>query len=135
MSSKTRTIARQKEEHVNGERRVAKAVHQEIYQGPLPLAEDFAKYESVCPGAADRIIAMAERQSQHRQSIEKSVVNAGNRNSVLGIISATFIAISVLIGGVYCVLQGHDTAGTAIVTIDLVGLCGVFIYGTNMKNK
>lgn len=30
------------------------------HQGPLPMASEFAAYEHVLPGAADRIIAMAE---------------------------------------------------------------------------
>ncbi len=30
------------------------------YSGPIPPASEFAKYEHVLPGSADRIIAMAE---------------------------------------------------------------------------
>lgn len=32
------------------------------YSGPLPKPEDLAKYEQVIPGAAERIIKMAERE-------------------------------------------------------------------------
>lgn len=103
--------------------------------GPLPPAEAFEKYEAVCPGAANRIIRMAEKQAEHRQEIEKLVVSSGVRNSHMGIISAFVLALVILICGVFCILQGHDWAGTVIVGIDIVGLCGVFVYGTKMRNQ
>lgn len=113
-------------------------IHGEIstsYSGPLPQAEEFRKYEEVCPGAADRIISMAEKQALHRQSIEKSIVKANNKNSFAGIVCATVISLSVLFGGVYCIIAGHDWAGGTLVTLDIVSLCAVFIYGTNLQNK
>ena len=33
----------------------------EYHSGPLPRASEFAEYEEVLPGAADRILCMAER--------------------------------------------------------------------------
>ena len=36
------------------------------YSAPLPKPEDFAKYESVQQGAANRILTMAEKQQEHR---------------------------------------------------------------------
>ena len=44
------------------------------YSGPLPKPDDFAKYEAVQQGAADRILAMAEKQQAHRISCEKMIV-------------------------------------------------------------
>ena len=34
---------------------------------PLPPPEEFAKYEEILTGAADRILSIAERQAGHRQ--------------------------------------------------------------------
>ena len=42
----------------------------EQYSGPLPKAEDLAKYEALLPGAADRIFVMAEKQLSHRHDLE-----------------------------------------------------------------
>ena len=134
MGTENKQVTARKQEVQNG-LHTKTEVTASAYCGPLPPAEAFEKYEAFCPGAADRIIAMAERQAAHRQEIEKTVVNSGSLNSKLGIVSALFVAIAVLIGGVICILKGHDWAGGSIVAIDIVGLCGVFVYGTNMRNQ
>lgn len=35
-----------------------------MHQGPLPLASEFAAYNKVLPGSADRILKMAEREQK-----------------------------------------------------------------------
>jgi uncharacterized membrane protein len=47
------------------------------FSGPLPPPEILAKFNEVVPGAADRLIAMAERQSAHREALETAVVQGG----------------------------------------------------------
>ena len=39
--------------------------------GPLPPPEMLAQYEEILPGAAERILSMAERQAEHRQKMER----------------------------------------------------------------
>jgi len=39
--------------------------------GPLPTPEAFQAYETVLPGAADRILGLAEFQIRHRASMQK----------------------------------------------------------------
>jgi uncharacterized membrane protein len=127
--------------------RVAKTetqlVRQEVaatyHRGPLPDPVDFSEYEKICPGAADRIIKMAENQSAHRQKIEQSIVSIQNRNSLIGIIFAFIIGMTVISGGIYIVINGQTTgkviAGTLFSGAGLAGLVGAFIYGTSFKNK
>ena len=40
------------------------------YAGPLPLPRIAEEYERILPGAAERIVSMAERQAAHRQTME-----------------------------------------------------------------
>jgi uncharacterized membrane protein len=61
------------------------------YSGPLPQAEQLQKYEEVLPGAADRIIRMAEEQSAHRQEIERQIVASASRDSIAGVMSDSFL--------------------------------------------
>lgn len=37
--------------------------------GPLPPASEFGKYEQILKGAAERILAMAEKEQQHRHTL------------------------------------------------------------------
>ena len=96
-----------------------------VYRGPLPPAAQLKGYEDVLPGAANRIITMAEKQ----------VVAARTRDSLLGIIGAVILSVLILVGGVICILANHDTAGGFIITSVLVALCTVFIKGTSLKNQ
>lgn len=42
------------------------------FSGPLPPARELQAYEQVVPGAADRIVKMAEDEALHRRAQEKS---------------------------------------------------------------
>jgi uncharacterized membrane protein len=41
------------------------------YQGVLPPAQQFQEYDDALPGAAERILRMAERQQEHRMRMEE----------------------------------------------------------------
>ncbi len=41
------------------------------YSWPIPHPAQMEKYELICPWSADRILTMAEKQSDHRMSLEK----------------------------------------------------------------
>ena len=38
-----------------------------------------------------------------------------------------------VVGGVACVLCGHDSAGATIATVAVVGLATTFVYGTKVR--
>ncbi|MBW2608107.1 MAG: DUF2335 domain-containing protein [Deltaproteobacteria bacterium] len=48
----------------------------QTFSWPLPPPEILAKYNSVLPDAAERIISMAENQATHRQRIESKVIES-----------------------------------------------------------
>jgi uncharacterized membrane protein len=100
---------------------------------PLPHPSEFESYEAILPGAAERILAMAENQSNHRQTLEKKAIYIESRNSLLGIIAALAIGITGLLIAGFCIYNGHDTAGAALGGTTLVSLVGVFIYGTRQR--
>ena len=47
---------------------------QHQYSGPIPPPDALKGYEDVCPGSADRILAMAEREAVHRHKYETEVL-------------------------------------------------------------
>ena len=100
------------------------------YSGPLPHPKHLEKYEDVCPGAADRIIAMAEGQAKHRQNMEHFVIKANGRNSTLGVIIGGIVAVLAIGCGTHIIESGYITMFGSLST-----LVGVFIYGKRANRK
>ncbi|MBF0564571.1 MAG: DUF2335 domain-containing protein [Nitrospirae bacterium] len=103
------------------------------YRGPLPPASEFAKYEAAHPGTADRILAMAEEQGRHRREIEKRIVNIEGRNSLLGLIFAFLIALSIIAGSIFLIFNNKEISGLSLGVTGVASLVGVFIYGSRQK--
>lgn len=116
------------------ENRLEVMQQQQIHQGPLPMAIEFAEYDRILPGSAERILKMAENQAAHRQSLEASVVKTQNRNSTIGLFSAFVLClITILLGG-YGAYNGGGWQSAIFGTSGIGALAGVFIYGTK-RNK
>ncbi len=107
----------------------------ETFEGPLPHPAILQAYEQLMPGAAERLLKMAESQSQHRREIERIVVSAGARDSLLGSIFAFLIAISAFVWAGYALVRGESSAAVATVIATIGGLVGVFAYGKHVTMK
>src|SRR3989338_3375865 len=68
------------EQNKNSEARGMLVQHQE-FSGPLPPPEVLRQFDQVVPGAAERIIKMAEQQFAHRTELEKKVIDSDIRQS------------------------------------------------------
>ena len=99
-------------------------------EGPIPSPLEMAKYEEIIPGAAERILAMAERQAKHRQNLESTVVKRSVQDQRLGIIFAFAITITTLAVAALCVSWGHEIVGAIIGTSGVGSIITAFIYGT-----
>lgn len=105
------------------------------FSGPLPPPEVLKKFNEVVPGAAERIIKMAEGQFVHRVELEKKVINSDIDNSRLGLIFGFIIAIVGLIISFGLVVLGHQIVGTIFGGTTLLSLVSVFVYGTTSRKK
>lgn len=103
------------------------------YFGPIPPPADLERYEQVLPGAAERILSMAETQSAHRQRLEAKMVDGDNRRAWAGVIIGGLLAGGCIAGGIWLVSIGFAAAGSAIATTTVATLAGVFVYGTRTK--
>jgi uncharacterized membrane protein len=103
------------------------AMEQKMYSGPLPPAEEIEAYERVCPGAADRIIAMTEKSLDHRIANEKIIVSEetkqSGRGQILGFALAVFFGSIALILG----MEGHELLAGIIAGSDIVSLAVIFV--------
>ncbi|MDM0534830.1 DUF2335 domain-containing protein [Clostridium perfringens] len=114
---------------VKMKRKIVKA----SFSGPLPHPGILRGYDEVCPGAADRIIKMAEDQMHHRQNMEKNFLHSNSRNSLLGIVFAFILGIVIIIGGIYCVAIGKQVSGLIFGGAGLSTIIIAFIRGTRMS--
>ena len=111
----------------------AVSIENSLWSGPVPPPEVLEKYDNVVPGAANRILEMAEKQAAHRIHLEKTVVHEDSKRSYLGLIAGFILSATIIIGGIYLIAVGHDWAGVTLVGSNLVGLAGIFIYGNHSR--
>jgi len=81
------------------------------FSGPLPHPSILAKYETIQKGSADRIIKMAEQQSEHRRDLERNIVGATIRYEYLGIWFAGILTIIFMGAGFYLILRDKTAIG------------------------
>lgn len=107
----------------------------EIHSGPIPSASELAKYENILPGAADRIITMAENQSKHRQEMEKKMLLANIKAEQCGQIFGFIIFGMAIIAGFILLILGKSVEGLASLTIAVGSIVGLFVYSRQEARK
>ena len=80
------------------------------WSGPLPSPESLAKYNAVIPNAAERIMAMAEKEMEHRHQRE----DAEQRQDEMLLAKRWKLAITSIILGFVCVLVLSALIGYAL---------------------
>lgn len=110
-------------------------VHKQSFSGPLPPPNVLKQYDEISPGAAERIIKMAEEQFTHRTTLEKEVITSDIKRSKWGQIFGFFIAIAGLTVALVSTISGYETAGSVIGGTTLVSLVSVFVLGTRSRKK
>ncbi len=115
------------------ERAVAKVIQSE-FSGPIPPPSIIKGYEDVLPGTAERIVVMAENQARHRQDMERIMIEAEARDSLLGVLFAFILGVGCLVTSAVIVISVPDKAGA--ISSAMVGVTGIasiivgFIKGT-----
>lgn len=106
-----------------------------VRSGPIPPPEELAAYDKIIPNGADRILAMAERQSAHRIEIERSIVisqqSLASRGQIFGLVIAMFV-VSL---ATYAAIAGQPLFGGALAGTTVVSLVSAFIYSKSAQNK
>ena len=102
----------------------------ERFAGPLPHPKHLAAYEQCSPGAAARIVGMAEyAQKKSEERMDLAVAREYDERS-LGL-KLGFAALCVLLlAGTIIILAGHEAIGTGLLTFAAVsGVIGMFVHG------
>lgn len=95
-----------------------------MFSGPLPSPDAFREYEDVLPGAADRILGMAEFQLRHRASSQK-----------MGLWIMFVVAIGFLIVSVALAVLAAPAAAVLFPVIPTLVSGGAYIYGLRKRSE
>lgn len=98
------------------------------WRGPMPPPEALQAFENTLPGAAERILALAEGQVAHRQQMERDVVASGIRLEQRGQVLAFVLGFVAILGGIVLVALDKSVAGFATVITAIAGLVGVGVW-------
>lgn len=113
---------------------IISTVERKTFSGPLPAPEDFAAYKNVVPDAPERILAMAEKQQQHRIDTERKIVDSNIKSSLRGQVLGAIMAIICLLCCVYLGIHGHDVLAGSIVAI-IVSVVTIFALRKRSDQK
>lgn len=105
------------------------------FAGPIPPPDLLAGYNDIIPDGAERILRMAEKQSDHRMEMEKTVIGRELNQSGRGQNYAVIIVILVLLISAALIYTDHDLAGGALGVVDLGAIAWVFIAGKYAQKK
>jgi uncharacterized membrane protein len=94
-----------------------------MYSGPLPTSGEFQGYEKVLPGSANRILVIAEKESEHRHDIEKKELKIKGRGQIF----ALLISILSLAAVGLSIYFSQPVASIAPAIIAITGLASIFI--------
>lgn len=105
-------------------------------QGPIPDAEELARYGQAHPEAPQIILSEFRNQAAHRrmlerraQVLERKAVHAAITSERMGVVSALVIALVGFGCATYLVATGHGVEGTVIFGLDVCALVSAFILG------
>lgn len=111
------------------------ATHQVSYSGPIPPPAFMREYNEIIPDAAERILAMAEKQTQHRIDLENRAMDSAIKRSNWGLVAGFVIGMTAICFGGTAMLMGHETGGFWLGMAGLTSLVGVFVIGKYMTLK
>ena len=91
-------------------------------------------YERVVPGAARRILDMAEADARHQHMLETSALQAMGRETLLGQLFALVVTLSAFATVAYLGHLGHPTAASVVGGTTIVGLVSAFVAGRKVRS-
>lgn len=95
--------------------------------GPLPAPGDLEHYERICPGAADRILKVMEREQAHRQELTATIVETEAVNARRSLPIGGAVALLAVCGATLVGLFGSWEAAVALVGIPLAAIVRAFV--------
>jgi uncharacterized membrane protein len=105
---------------------------QRVIVGPLPPPDLLREYERLVPGSAERIISMAVSQSEHRKSLESTMIRGNQKIQTDAQRYGFWLSMVIALCG--AVLAYRDQLGGYVIIVSLIlGLVTVFLTGKKIS--
>lgn len=116
------------------EQRVITTVQQQ-YSGPLPQPADLEKYDQIVPGAAERILIMAEKEQTNRHKENERQDALMHTLSLRGQWIGLFLAMLFTGVSVFFAINGMEKLSALFGTPLIVWVCSIFVLRKTPKEK
>lgn len=93
------------------------------------------RYEAICPGFAERTLAMVEQQATARQSNESRAISARIKHEGQGQWMAFILALVFFGMGAYALYLHEVGVGVGVWAVNIVAILGMFIYRQRREEK
>lgn len=104
----------------------------QTWSGPLPPPAALEHFDRIVPGAAERILAMVEKEQAHRIDHEKSALSAAISDSKTGKAYGFFLALLAIGGAIFTAYIGcHPLVPTSLVGLPVAAMIYRLISGKN----
>ncbi len=107
--------------------RPSSVVTSATFQGPIPPPSILQGYETIIPGAAERILVMAEKQQQHDHSIQKIMIEKHHGDFRRGQYCAAVVVLALIAAGAFIAHLGQPIIGGILCATGLASIVTAFL--------
>ncbi|MCQ2167650.1 MAG: DUF2335 domain-containing protein [Bacteroidales bacterium] len=105
-------------------------MQEESFSGPIPPPAILRQYEDLQSGAADRILRMAEKQSEHRMELEKKAIGGqveqSRRGQTFGLI---IVVLFMLVAFAFAYFFNMTSFAATFLSVTMVIIVVLFVSG------
>lgn len=103
--------------------------------GVIPAPDLLAQYNAIVPGAAERILQLAEEQARYHYGLEKARIGAEATKAYIVMGTGTAIAALCLAFGFLLITGRGAEAGLLFAILGVVLLLGTFLYAASGRRR
>lgn len=105
--------------------RVVSYIRSERFSGPMPHPKHLAQYEQVAPGAAERILVMAEKAQNHQIEFERTALYSDITDRSHGLWAGIIILSLLIVGGFVLAYIGNNIGSGILLGAAVLSVVGL----------
>lgn len=110
-------------------------VKEESFSGPIAHPKHLREYEEICPGAADRIITMAEQGLSHAQTMQDKAITGDIDDSKAGRLYGFLALLALIVAASIATYHDHEVIAGLFLGAGALGVIGQLIQGNKGSPK